>query len=62
MGFNEKDLRSLDSITVADRHVKRYHIDQSSRPLEAEVIEAAYHVLPKLLPAADTAPHGPIGL
>jgi hypothetical protein len=53
MAFTEKQVRSLVTITVADRQLKRYHIDQPSRPLEPAVREAAYHVLPKLLPAAD---------
>jgi hypothetical protein len=50
MGFIEKDLRSLAVINLDDRQLKRYHIDQTTRPLESEVIEAAYHVLPKILP------------
>ena len=53
MGFNEKDLRSLAVINLDDRQMKRYHIDQKSRPLEPEVIEAAYHILPKLLPPVE---------
>ena len=53
MGFNEKDLRSLALINLDDRQLKRYHIDQTSRPLESNVIEAAYHILPKLLPPAE---------
>lgn len=53
MGFNDKDLRTLAPITVADRQLKRYHIDQSSRPLEEDVISAAYDVLPRLLPPAE---------
>jgi hypothetical protein len=56
MGFNEKNVRSLEAITVSDRHLKRYHMDQPSRPLEPEVIEAAYEIVPKLLPAIDGDP------
>jgi hypothetical protein len=54
MGFNDKNLRSLAVVNLPDRQLKRYHIDQASRPLESEVIEAAYHVLPKILPPAET--------
>jgi hypothetical protein len=53
MAFDRKQVRSLATVTVGDRQMKRYHIDQASRPLEPEVTEAAYHVLPKLLPATD---------
>jgi hypothetical protein len=53
MGFIDKDLRSLPAIAVADRELKRYHIDQPSRPLDEEVIRAAYTVLPELVPPAE---------
>ena len=56
MGFNEKNVRSLEVVTISDRHLKRYHIDQLSRPLEPEVIEAAYDIVPKLLPQVDGEP------
>jgi hypothetical protein len=53
MGFIDKRLRSLPAITVADRQLKRYHIDQPSRPLDEGVIRAAYAVLPKAVPPAE---------
>ena len=58
MAFNEKNLTVLDTITVNGRHLKRYHVDQDSQPLTSEVIEAAYDVLPKLLPSIDGEPAG----
>ena len=53
MEYDEKNLRTHHAITVNDRHLKRYHVDQLSRPLEPAVIEAAYKIVPKLLPPAD---------
>ncbi len=53
MGYIEKNLKSFDAVTVNDRHLKRYHVDQPSRPLETAVIEAAYDIVPKLLPSVD---------
>ncbi|MEV0560421.1 hypothetical protein [Dactylosporangium sp. NPDC050588] len=53
MAFHDKELTVPGTVEVADRHVKRYHIDRPDRCLEPEVVEAAYAYLPKLLPGTD---------
>ncbi|MGW3898777.1 hypothetical protein ACWD6L_26665 [Micromonospora profundi] len=49
MAFRDKDLTTPPPITVDGRQLKRYHIDQPERPIEPEVEEAAYDLLPTLL-------------
>ncbi|MEV1333770.1 hypothetical protein AB0J20_29830 [Micromonospora costi] len=56
MAFSDKELRVPGPVTVAGRHLKRYHIDQPARPIEPEVEKAAYEVLPTLLPEPDGTP------
>ncbi|MCM0677516.1 hypothetical protein NCC78_22915 [Micromonospora phytophila] len=60
MAFRDKELRVPEPITLAGRRIKRYHIDQPERRLEAEVQRAAYDFLPRLLPPAgeDGTPAG----
>jgi hypothetical protein len=53
MTFTEKYLTSLPPIEAANRQVKRYHNSPVGRPIEDEVEEAAYRLLPALLPAVD---------
>jgi hypothetical protein len=53
MTFHDKDLTVPPSITVGDRRVKRYHVDQPGRRIGPAVAEAAYALLPTLLPDPD---------
>ncbi|MGN9811714.1 hypothetical protein ACTMSW_20435 [Micromonospora sp. BQ11] len=60
MAFRDKELRVPEPLTLAGRRIKRYHIDQPGRRLEAHVQRAAYDYLPALLPPAgeDGTPAG----
>jgi len=54
--FNEKLLTVLPPIEVAGRHIKRYHVTADPDGIAPEVAEAAYAMLPKLLPEPDGTP------
>lgn len=56
MPFAEKLLTALPAIEVAGRHVKRYHVTADPGGIAPEVEQAAYAVLPALLPEADGTP------
>jgi|SRR5450755_528125 hypothetical protein len=60
MAFNEKFLRAPGVMQVAGRQVKRYHISTLDSEIEDGICEAAYHLLPRLLPEPDgeTPPAG----
>jgi hypothetical protein len=53
MPFSEKFLRTPGLIEVAGRQVKRYHVSTVDAEIENSVQEAAYEVLPALLPEPD---------
>ncbi|MEW1640675.1 MULTISPECIES: hypothetical protein [unclassified Streptomyces] len=50
MPFTEKLLTVLPPIEVAGRHIKRYHVTADPAGIAPEVQEAAYAILPELLP------------
>ncbi|MEU8700390.1 hypothetical protein AB0C61_22525 [Streptomyces sp. NPDC048680] len=56
MAFEEKFLRTPPPIEVAGRRIKRYHVTADPAGIAPEVEEAAYAVLPELLPARDGTP------
>ncbi|MFH9549984.1 hypothetical protein ACIBAH_18885 [Streptomyces sp. NPDC051445] len=54
--FAEKLLTVLPPIEVAGRHIKRYHVTADPAGIAPEVQQAAYAILPELLPAPDGTP------
>lgn len=56
MAFEEKLLTVPPPIEVAGRHIKRYHVTADPAGIAPEVREAAYAILPKLLPEPDGTP------
>jgi hypothetical protein len=56
MTFAEKLLRVPPPVEVAGRRIKRYHVTADPAGIEPEVEEAAYAILPQLLPAPDGTP------
>ncbi|MCX5327050.1 hypothetical protein ACWGDS_10555 [Streptomyces sp. NPDC055059] len=56
MAFEEKLLWSLPPVEVAGRRVKRYHVSGDPAGIAPEVEEAAYAMLPELLPDPDGTP------
>jgi hypothetical protein len=56
MTFTEKFLRARPSIEVAGRGVKRYHVTQGPEGVEPEIEQAAFAILPRLLPEPDGTP------
>lgn len=55
-GFREKFLTVPPPIEVAGRRIKRYHVTADPSGIEPEVEEAAYAMLPQLLPEPDGTP------
>ena len=53
MTFCEKYLRTFESIEVAGRWVKRYHVSAMDGQIARGIQDAAYEYLPRLLPAPD---------
>jgi hypothetical protein len=53
MAFAQKQLHAPGTVEVAGRLVKRYHIAPVGTPIEERVQEAAYDLLPRLLPKPD---------
>ena len=56
MGFTEKYLSIQPVITIAEREIKRYHVNGDDAPIEPEIQRAAEEFLPKLLPQPDETP------
>ncbi|WP_377272809.1 hypothetical protein [Peterkaempfera sp. SMS 1(5)a] len=56
MAFTEKRLLVLPPVTVAGRRIKRYHVTADPRGIDPGVAEAAYAILPELLPEPDGTP------
>ncbi|MFJ3905367.1 hypothetical protein [Streptomyces sp. NPDC090025] len=56
MAFEEKNLIVLDPVTVGGRTLKRYHVTSDPAGIEPEVAQAAYALLPELLPESDGTP------
>lgn len=54
--FTEKLLTVPPPVEVAGRHIKRYHVTADPDGIAPEVAEAAYAMLPKLLPEPDGTP------
>jgi hypothetical protein len=53
MSFTEKHLRVLPALVAGDRHVKRYEVNLDPAGVDPAVAEAAYALLPQLLPESD---------
>jgi len=56
MAFTEKFLRARPAIEVAGRSIKRYHVTSGPEGVEPEVEQAAFAILPELLPEPDGTP------
>lgn len=56
MAFTEKPLRVLPPVEVGGRRVKRYHVTADPAGIDPGVAEAAYAILPELLPEWDGTP------
>ncbi|MEU2241434.1 hypothetical protein ABZ572_18745 [Streptomyces sp. NPDC018338] len=56
MAFAEKNLFVLEPVEIGGRHLKRYHVTADPAGVEPEVAEAAYALLPELLPEPDGTP------
>jgi hypothetical protein len=56
MPFVEKYLRVPPPITIAGRHVKRYHVNMDQSLIPDDIEQAAYAMVPALLPEADGTP------
>ncbi|GHD23344.1 hypothetical protein [Streptomyces galbus] len=56
MAFSEKLLTVPPLIRVAGRHVKRYHVTADPAGIAPAVQDAAYGILPTLLPVPDDTP------
>ncbi|MGH8828608.1 MAG: hypothetical protein ACRDVZ_13645 [Jiangellaceae bacterium] len=55
MVFVEKSLHVLPPLTIAGRHVKRYHVSAASTEIEPAIEKAAYDFLPQR-PDPDNTP------
>ncbi len=53
MPFTDRYLRAVAPIEAGNRQIKRYHISTVDAEIEQEVQDAAYRMLPHLLPAPD---------
>jgi hypothetical protein len=53
MAFVRKYLRTPPPIDVAGRHIKRYHVRIGDGIIDEPIEQAAYALLPELLPEAD---------
>ncbi|MBO0731974.1 MAG: hypothetical protein J2P57_22130 [Acidimicrobiaceae bacterium] len=56
MTFAEKFLRSRPPVEAAGRIIKRYHVTPGTQGVEPEVEQAAFALLPALLPEPDGTP------
>lgn len=56
MTFVEKHLTVPEPIIIGGRHVKRYHVNIDESPIPDAIEQAAYAMVPGLLPAADDTP------
>jgi hypothetical protein len=56
MTFTEKFLRTRPAIEVAGRGIKRYHVTLGQEGVEPEIEQAAFAILPRLLPEPDGTP------
>ncbi|MCU1359458.1 MAG: hypothetical protein JWN99_747 [Ilumatobacteraceae bacterium] len=56
MTFVEKHLTVPPPIMIAGRHIKRYHVNVDSTPIPDDIEQAAYAMVPALLPALDDTP------
>ena len=56
MSFKEKFLRSRPPVEAAGRIIKRYHVALDPEGVEHEVEQAAFAILPALLPEPDGTP------
>lgn len=56
MAFREKLLTVPPPIEVGGRHVKRYHVTDDPDGIASDVQDAAYRILPTLLPDPDGTP------
>lgn len=56
MAFEEKRLTVPPPIEVAGRRIKRYHVTTDPEGIAPEVADAAYAILPALLPEPDGTP------
>ncbi|MGH4028964.1 hypothetical protein ACQB60_08540 [Actinomycetota bacterium Odt1-20B] len=53
MPFQEKLITVRPPVQVSGRHIKRYHVTTDPAGIAPEVEEAAYAILPRLLPEPD---------
>jgi hypothetical protein len=53
MPFADRYMRALAPIEAGNRQIKRYHINVLDAEIEMPVQDAAYRMLPRLLPAPD---------
>ncbi|MFF9867330.1 hypothetical protein ACF1G0_18225 [Streptomyces sp. NPDC013953] len=53
MAFTEKLLSVLDPVEVGGRRVKRYHVTADPSGIAPDVEQAAYRMLPELIPGPD---------
>lgn len=56
MTFAEKFLRTPTPLTIAGRHIKRYHVNSQDAEIEPAIQDAAYAFLPDLLADLDETP------
>ncbi|WP_432133884.1 MULTISPECIES: hypothetical protein [unclassified Streptomyces] len=56
MAFQEKLLTVPPPIALAGRRIKRYHVTADPAGIAADVQDAAYRILPTLLPDLDDTP------
>jgi hypothetical protein len=56
MPFTEKILRAPGTVRIADRHIKRYHVNLDGSEIYPDMQAAAYAFLPELLPQPDGTP------
>jgi hypothetical protein len=56
MAFAERFLTTPDRVDVAGRQVKRYHINIDDTEIDQAVQDAAYAMLPRLMPPPDETP------
>jgi hypothetical protein len=58
MTFAERFLSTPGRIEVAGRQIKRYHITMTDSELDQAIQDAAYALVPQLLPEPDETPPG----
>lgn len=56
MAFAQRYLTTPDRIEVGGRHVKRYHLTVDGAEIDGAVQDAAYALIPRLLPEPDGTP------